>query len=724
MIEKRLTFVVPKPVLLPRRRTGFWILFFAALILACELPSLPFLSDSTPRASDRIKVIVREGGWTRVTSDSLRAAGLDLNAIDAATVQIFDGATEIPARRSREDIEFYAQPSTTPFVGENAYTLKWNLTRGIAFAENPAGTPPTTNPATTFTATLTLEENPLYIPEALGTDRHLWQRLTAPAETTINAPLTDRAAGDASVQVTLWSLSQDQKAHPNHHVQLAWNQRAIGTAQWDGQLIYTMTATIPASALRDGQNALQLKLPGDTGALADIVILDRVQIFYPRQLRAVQDLLEFETRSANVKVEGLNSSDTEIYDITDPRAPIRLVSMRVEPSSVTFATHANSTRHFLVVGKNATPRAPLRIVPMSTLNLRDTSLRADEIIVTYPAFADALKPLVEWREQRGIKSRVVTTEQVYDEFSFGRADPAALRAFFAYALDRWNPAPRFVLLVGKASHDIDDSQQGPNKNLVPTHLQTTLNLGEAASDNWFVTLSDEDIKPRLAIGRLPAKSVEQVKTVVEKIRAYEARTNMDWQKRAVFVADAKEPQFAESVDALAARLPTTIQARKILPAVTKAELETRRAEIVREWNAGALLMTYIGHGSIDTWAAGPLISAKDLANLANRSALPILLTPTCLDGYFYDPEKDSLAEQLLFNPNGGIIAGVVPTGLSFPEAQDRMTDLFARAWFDERLPTLGEALTRAKQQMPRDSSADEVVETFVVLGDPALALPN
>jgi hypothetical protein len=714
--------ILSRPVFITK--TGFWLLLFAAFVLsACSSFSIPLLSPGTASlTTDRIKIVVRVGGWMRVSAESLRAAGLDLNSIDPTRVQVLDRDVVIPALASREGITFYAQASTTPFVAENVYILQWNQARGLTFAETSPSLSAT--PATTYTATLALEENSLYVPEAVETDRRLWQRLTAPAETTIHASLADRAPGDARAEIILWSFNQDPQIHPNHHVQLTWNQKVVGDVKWDGRTLYTMTVALPANVLRDGDNTIQLKLPGDTGAIADIVLLDRINILYPRKLSAVQDQLEFETDAPVLRVGNLSSNAASVYDITNPRAPVRISSAQVNGSAVTFATNANSLRRFLVLGQNAIPHQPLRLVPMSAMDLHRDSLRADEIIVTHPDFVEAVKPLVDWRKQHGVETLLVTTEQVYDEFGFGRADPAALRAFFMYAADHWNPAPRAVLLVGKASHDIYDYQRGPNKNLVPTHIQPTLSLGQAASDNWFVAASADDPHPRLAIGRIPAKSVEQVKTVVEKIRSYEAQSSAGWQKRAVFAADSKEPQFSASVDALAARLPSTVQAKKIQPAVAQAELAARRADILREWNAGALLMTYIGHGSIETWAAGPLLAAQDVANLSNRNALPILLTPTCLDGYFYDPFKDSLAEQVLFNPNGGIIAGVVPTGLSFPDAQDRLTDLLAREWFERHAATLGEALTRAKQQLPRDPGTDEVTETFVVLGDPMLKLPS
>ena len=76
---------------------------------------------------------------------------------------------------------------------------------------------------------------------------------------------------------------------------------------------------------------------------------------------------------------------------------------------------------------------------------------------------------------------------------------------------------------------------------------------------------------------------------------------------------------------------------------------------------------------------------------------------------------------MLFKNDGGIVAGIVPTGLSLPPDQlELMLALFDEL-FTQRAPTLGEALMRAEQKMDVTSeNLREVVETFGLLGDPAL----
>jgi hypothetical protein len=76
---------------------------------------------------------------------------------------------------------------------------------------------------------------------------------------------------------------------------------------------------------------------------------------------------------------------------------------------------------------------------------------------------------------------------------------------------------------------------------------------------------------------------------------------------------------------------------------------------------------------------------------------------------------------LLFKPDGGIVAGIVPTGVSLSGAQGELMNALFAELFDRSAPTLGEAFTRAKQKLNADASdIHKVIETFVLPGDPAL----
>jgi hypothetical protein len=649
----------------------------------------------------------------RVTGAQLESAGINLDAIDPTTWQLYRGDREVAlavrGAGANLTLEFFGQQSDSPYSSFSAYWLRWGAQTGKRMREVTARE--TSAPLTAFQDILILVRPMLYLPQVDAQAPWFWQALTAPATTTITLTLPAAIPGQARLRADLWGNSADL-AEPDHHLRAFFNNAPVADETWDGQGARTLDVAV---TVRDGSNALRLVAPGDTKAAADIVLLRGITITYSRRLIAQNDTLAFQAGRGTFRIEGFASDAIDVFDITAPDEPARIANATIAAGAVTFSSDSEMPRRYLVVGSTAR-QSVARLAPMQTIKAH--AANANYVIVTSPEFVDALAPLVKWRAQRGLEPIVVTTTEIYDAFGYGAESPIVIRAF----LDSLQPKPRFVLLVGKASYDYRDYLNAPNKNLTPTFLVNAPHLNQVASDNRFAAASATDVRPTFAVGRIPAKTADQVARSINKIIAFEssART-ADWSKRAVFIADDKEPSFAEMADALAAKLPGQIAAQKIYLAARGGDVGATRTEMVARWNAGARWLTYVGHGSLDTWAEGPLFSPASLGAIKNAERLPILFTPTCLDGFFYHPQKDSLAEELLFKNDGGIVAGIVPTGLSLPEDQRALMLALFDELFTSRVPTLGEALMRAKQKMDVSSETlREVVETFGLLGDPAL----
>ncbi|MBI5652672.1 MAG: hypothetical protein HZC40_19840 [Chloroflexi bacterium] len=702
------------------------ILFFLVncALFDSWLPSAP--SEPTPvplaqPAIPRYKLIIPTEGMYRVTASALRAAGADPNQIDAPTLQLFRGDHEIAIRMlgapENFALEFFAPAPDSTFSNFDVYWFRWGAQPGKRMREVPAA--PTGAPKDSVTSVARASKPSLYIVEAgIAGEHWFWQSLSAPTTTTITLTLPSAISANAQLRTYLWSRTQDAANNPDHHLTVQFNTTRVADEKWDGQGARTITATIPANLVKPGENSIRLIAPGDTPAAADIVLLRALEMTYTRRLIAQDDALIFQTDAGAYRVDGFAGDAIDLFDITDPAEPQRATGATITNRALTFGSSA--TRRWLALGANAR-RMPTKIALMTGAELR-ASRPADYIIITHANFVNALQPLVKFRGERGLKVSVATIDAVYDEFGNGIESPYALREFLKWTQTQWaKPAPRFALLVGKASYDFRDYQNGANKNLVPTFLVETLHLTQAASDNWFVSFDEKTGLPALAIGRIPAKTPEQVTRVVEKIIAYEKAQPAEWHRRAIFSADDKDADFVVMANELVEKLPRDFKPTKIYLADRKGDVKATRPEIIARWNEGAGMLSYIGHGSIDTWAAGPLFSAENLKEIKNADRLPVLITPTCLDGYFYHPQKDSLTEEALFKTDGGIIGGVVPTGLSLTDPQKQLMRLLYAELFEHGATTWGEALWRAKQKMTNDSSdRREVIDTFVWIGDPAL----
>ena len=174
----------------------------------------------------------------------------------------------------------------------------------------------------------------------------------------------------------------------------------------------------------------------------------------------------------------------------------------------------------------------------------------DMIIVVHSKFLTEAQRLADHRKKvSGYKIIVATTDQVYNEFSGGRVDPAAIRDMARILLGR-NPKYRYLLLFGDGSYDYKGLVKDiPAENFVPVY-ETDESLDPIdgfPSDDFYGLLGPEegvDLKGALDIyvGRLPAKTPEEANVLVNKIIHYETspKTLGDWRMRAGYVADDED----------------------------------------------------------------------------------------------------------------------------------------------------------------------------------------
>jgi len=675
-------------------------------------------------ATDVVKVAVEADGVYRLDAALLGAAGFDLAGADPGRLRLTLRGRDVPfylagADRGRALI-FYGQANPGTYSATTIYWLTVSAQGSARYMAERAAAPQGV-PVEAGMARLRLEEDRIYHPEPLPDEDHwLWEALYGPGRLTrtLNLPLL--AAGEeATLVVALWS-GTNAPISPDHHVSISLNDRPLADDRWDGMMARLITATIPAGVLHDGANTLVINAPGDTGAPVDQVFLDWIQLDYPRRLSTNDGLLAFTGTAITYYLKGFGD-DALLLDITDPAQPVRLTGAVTAGDEITFGSMGDKPHHYLVVGALAF-RRPVSVTPARLPTLKQESGGADYLAIVPAAFSQAIQPLLDWRAKNGLRVRTVDPADIYDTYSYGMKDPAAIRDFLRDVHSRWQPPPRFVLLVGDASYDYRNVLQGKNRDIVPTSLVYTQFAGETASDTWYA--EDDQGRPLFAIGRLPAQTPEQVATMVGKIIAYEQAPPADWRTRMLAVADDEDPAFESLNEQLIAALPPGYSAERIYFNTTmdqKDRSQKLHQAIVAAFNHGVSIVNYIGHGSLDVWGDEQALTVKNAADLKNGDRLPVLTTYTCLNGFFQHPQADSLAEVLLWLKDGGIVGAVVPSGRSLAAQQAPLAQAFYAALFDPKIPTLGEALERAQTNLSSNAATPlEVIETFNLLGDPAL----
>jgi hypothetical protein len=277
-----------------------------------------------------------------------------------------------------------------------------------------------------------------------------------------------------------------------------------------------------------------------------------------------------------------------------------------------------------------------------------------------------------------------------------------------------------VVLAGDGTYDFKDNLGTGVKNQVPPMMVLTSYL-ETASDAAYAAVNGEDLLPDLAIGRLPAATVDELQLMVAKIVVFETSGNT-FGGRAVLVSDNPDRagDFVSDAETLASTALATRELEKIY--LNQLGAAATRTQIVQAFDEGASYVNYIGHGGIHLWADENIFNNDDVQTLALQGEQPLLLTMNCLNGYFHFPYLNALSEELLKADRKGAVAAFSPSGLSVNSAAHVFHRLLLEELVNGGHTRLGDAVLAAQSAYADSGALPEMIAIYHLFGDPAMKL--
>jgi hypothetical protein len=742
------------------RRLLVWPLLLCVIALALVHTSRPAAaavpSPSNPCATQpgSYKLLVDRAGIYEVTLAALVAAGWN-GSPDIARLRVYRGAcvaaNEVALDRAANAFRFYAEPSTSRYSAAAVYWLRQEGDPGLVMATRlvaPANPAPPLQTTAVITTSGVLGRPPLYDSVFPGDDGdHFFAAdirggLTVPVTFTLSGP----AVGPATLHLRLQGVTTGQ-----HLLRLTFDGTGLSDQIWSGATNVPKTLPLPGQPVA-GAHVLRLSIP--TGAI-DAVELDRAELVYPAQLVASASQMLFGgARGAHrYSVAGFTAAQALLYDVRDPRRPVRLNGATVGSSVIWQDAPAQVARYALL-----TPGQVLRPAIVADAPSQLAQGAADYLIVGYGPFLPATKPLADYYRGKGLRVVIVDAQDIYDEFNAGELHPEAIRGFLRYAYASWTqPGPTYLLLVGDGSYDFRDRLGlGPAwAGFLPPYLADVDPwMKEAACETCYGRLQTDDPRaqplPDLLVGRLPVGSLAQAQTVVSKTLSYlKTPPPGPWRSTTLFLADnyldqnghpAASDDFAADAERVITALPPGLATQRYFfdPSPAGAGQPGRyrnsdllRADFLRAWDAGAALVTYVGHANYWQWAdTAPgattpwLWYVYDADARANGGRLPVLLALTCLTGFFHEPSLSTTDERLLTWPRGGIVASFSPAGKGVATGHDRFGRALLRALYssDPSQGTLGAAQRAGFAALQATGNDLDLTFTYGLLGDPALRL--
>jgi hypothetical protein len=680
-------------------------------------------------ASDvAVKIGVRAEGWYVISRTSLLAAGLSRNA-NPQFLHLFADGIELPLllrgaqNKSFDSIAFYGTGLDTPSTDTHVYWLTVGNSPGLRIKTDPLrvsrGTPPASFPYTVarsdklyYAAGLLIgDDADNFFGPVIGSD---------PVDQTLTVHHSVSGGITPTLQVSVQGFTDGP-----HTVNVQFNGSNLGAVSLAGQDQGLGSFPLSPSALKEGDNIITLISIGGSG---DMSLAGTVSLTYAHSYVMDGPMQRFTAPPGPLTVTS-TSSQVQFFDISDPTEVHMITALRGAAGtsySYQFSVGNGTERTLWAVrtpnGTESTILAvqtpsgilqPASITANQPSQWHESNNRAELVIISHSTLLASAARLAAFRTSQGFSTAVVNVEDLYDEFSFGAKDPAALRSFLQLASSRWKTAPRFVLLMGDATFDPRNylGLGGDVYDMVPTREIDTASL-KTASDDWFADFAGTGV-PAMAIGRLPARTSADADLMVSKIIGYEQGAGSgSWRRQILFVADTSDDyDFQGEAASFAPLVPHSMAVATVLRGT--ASDDATSSQICGDIENGTLIVDYIGHGSEEVWR-GNLLTSDTALTLSNGSMLPFFIDMTCLNALFQDLYMTSLGESLMLAPDGGAVGVWASSGLTDAAPQAIMNRAMLQAMFGATTPTLGEAILQAKAAI----SDNDVRRTWILLGDP------
>ena len=439
-------------------------------------------------------------------------------------------------------------------------------------------------------------------------------------------------------------------------------------------------------------------------------------------------------------------SNTKIWDITN-QSDITSINGAINNGVLSFFSPNKTLKIYMAIDPTAAASFPKPEIVGAVANQNLHGLpQVDMIIITHPNFLSQAQRLAQAHNNKGeISVEVVTTEQVYNEFSSGTPDATAYRWMMKMLYDRAmavndpSKKPKYLLLFGRGSFDNRKVIHSSGEGFVLTYQAENSHVETMSyvTDDYFAFLEDSEGNQvpahtmDIGVGRFPVTTLQTATDVVTKNINYMQNTNRGiWKNQVCYLADDGDGSLhmkqADSVASYISRTYPSFQVNKIYLDAYQQEVNASgetypvaRTQFHNSLRNGLFLLDYVGHAGPTGWTNEQILSTADVKGLSNKN-LPLWVAATC-DFLQFDIPTVSAGEHVLLNPVGGGIGIISAARPVYASQNERINKLINQYLFQKengKYPRIGDVLAKAKNNL--GSEINKL--SYVYMGDPALRL--
>ncbi|RUT73581.1 type IX secretion system sortase PorU [Ancylomarina longa] len=495
-----------------------------------------------------------------------------------------------------------------------------------------------------------------------------------------------------------------------------------------------------------GKDKFEISLNYKKSSPSSIAWLDYLRLNARRKLIFTNDQMAFRDSQSvgagnisRFQIQDVKPSNL-VWDITNQNA-IKQIPLTINGNQGTINIRTEQLKEFVIFNPEGSFPTPEIIGEIPNQNLH--ALKASDLIIICPdKFLSYANQVAEFhRDQDNLRVEIVSPSAIYNEFSSGTPDVAAIRNFLKMLYDNASndlDIPKYLLLFGDGSYDNKLNSENNTNQILTYQSENSLSPTQSfVTDDFFGLLDDDEGESfgmvDIGIGRFPVNTSDEAKIVTSKILNYSKSDQTDWRSSLCFIGDDEdnnthmrdanrlaekveneEPQYRVQRIFLDNYEQISNSSGQIYPDVNQ--------DINNRVNHGTLIMNYTGHGNENGLAHEHILMLDDILSWKNPNKLPLFMTATCEFSRFDNYRKLSAGEIIFLRDNGGGIGLFTTTRLVFSSPNFTLNQNFYNYVFALNSEGVHNRLGDIMRKTKNNTSSGINKRNFTLLGDPALQL--
>ncbi len=722
--------------------------------------------------------LVNDGIYRIRTNDLLRY-GVNVNQIDPHTFQLYWKGKEVPIFVSGEDDNHFDANDYIEFIGiknyggkyrkVNSYNtpyneyldrygdttvvwLTWGKQNGLRVPSHQIPSGSSTKTINYYNHLIHYEKNAWFdfstdqlvrrqLPD--WTENETWLWMTQGVGSIDLSFSVSNLVPNKSAKAFLKLQSYVTDINKNAHrvgISINNDNKVYDSLSFDRYQQRVIKGVFNSSLLAHGNNKIK-SISFPTSASINSVFHDWYEIEYPRSLILNNDSLQFKfndykiSEVVNYEISGYQGNPISVYKYEDMMNVVKIMNYQIQGGRIIFSDLLDSTKNYFIVAETKI-LSPKIYYKKQFRNLRSSSNSVGYVIITNPLLMNSANEYSVFINQAyNKKVALINILDIYDEFNYGFFSPEPIKDFLMTAYNSWSGSKlEYVLLLGSANYDYYENRQKqlpapPHPNLVPS-------FGIPVSDNWFINWNYSSIyNPVLKIGRLPARTEDDVRNYLSKHKNYLAQSYSEVNKRFLFFSggignDQNELNQLRSsnqfvidnfvkpspIGGIAHHFYKTLNPNTNFGPFTVTQIQNAI-------DSSGLFISYLGHSGTQTWD-NSITEAKQLHN--NVNANPLITDFGCSTAKFAEPDVTSFSELFVTSKDGQAICYIGNTSLGFTSSSLVSPKLFYETILKDSVLTISEALNKTKTKLLTKYGSSDVNKIFSLtnslVGDPIISL--